>query len=65
MHKLDVKKAMLMKEKKHPEYAVILAFDVKVSPEAKTQVAHLVSRNSFWGAGTTPIKRKIGRSFYL
>merc|ERR1719502_2535151 len=34
VHKKDVKKATIMKEKGHPEYAVILAFDVKVSPEA-------------------------------
>jgi len=37
VHKKDVKKAMIMTEKKHPEYAVILAFDVKVSPEARKQ----------------------------
>eukprot|EP00403_Amphidinium_massartii_P026206 CAMPEP_0178403660 /NCGR_PEP_ID=MMETSP0689_2-20121128/17485_1 /TAXON_ID=160604 /ORGANISM="Amphidinium massartii, Strain CS-259" /LENGTH=928 /DNA_ID=CAMNT_0020024625 /DNA_START=31 /DNA_END=2814 /DNA_ORIENTATION=- len=37
VHKLDVKKATIMKDKKHPEYAVILAFDVKVSAEARQQ----------------------------
>jgi translation initiation factor IF-2 len=37
--KKDVSKAMIMKEKKHPEYAVILCFDVKVSSEAKRQAA--------------------------
>merc|ERR1719293_209940 len=35
VHKKDVKKAGVMKEKKHPEFAVILAFDVKVNSEAK------------------------------
>jgi translation initiation factor aIF-2/yIF-2 len=35
--KKDVKKAMVMKEKKHPEYACILCFDVKVNAEAKQQ----------------------------
>jgi len=33
---MDVKKASLMKEKKHPEYAIILAFDVKVNKDAQT-----------------------------
>jgi len=37
VHKKDVKKAMIMKEKKMPEYAVILCFDVKVSAEAVQQ----------------------------
>jgi translation initiation factor IF-2 len=37
--KKDVKKAMIMKEKKHPEYAVMLCFDVKVNKEAKEQAA--------------------------
>merc|ERR1712048_1247890 len=32
---MDVKKASLMKEKKHPEYAIILAFDVKVNKDAQ------------------------------
>merc|ERR1719159_114135 len=40
VNKLDVKKASLMREKKHPEYAVIMAFDVKVTPEAKKQAEH-------------------------
>ncbi|CAK0808420.1 unnamed protein product [Prorocentrum cordatum] len=35
--KKDVKKAMIMKEKKHPEYAVMLCFDVKVNREAMEQ----------------------------
>merc|ERR1712113_243048 len=39
VHKKDVKKACVMKEKKHPEYAVILAFDVKVNSEATAQAA--------------------------
>lgn len=39
VHKKDVKKALIMKEKKHPEYAVILAFDVKVNSEALKQAA--------------------------
>jgi len=37
VHKKDVKKALIMKEKSHPEYALILAFDVQVSKEAKLQ----------------------------
>eukprot|EP00928_Gymnodinium_smaydae_P098743 TRINITY_DN9247_c0_g1_i5.p1 TRINITY_DN9247_c0_g1~~TRINITY_DN9247_c0_g1_i5.p1 ORF type:complete len:1365 (+),score=495.31 TRINITY_DN9247_c0_g1_i5:118-4095(+) len=37
VHKKDVKRALVMKEKAHPEYAVILAFDVAVSKEAKLQ----------------------------
>ena len=37
VHKRDVKKACIMKEKKHPEYALILAFDVKVNQEAQKQ----------------------------
>jgi len=32
--KKDVKRALIMKEKGHPEYAVILAFDIKVSNDA-------------------------------
>lgn len=32
--KKDVKKAMIMKEKGHPEFAVILAFDVQVAADA-------------------------------
>jgi len=35
VQKLDIKKAGLMKEKKHPEYAVVLAFDVKVNADAR------------------------------
>lgn len=37
VHKKDVNKALLMKEKNHPEYSLILAFDVQVSKEAKLQ----------------------------
>merc|ERR1712048_447010 len=37
VHKKDVKKAMIMKEKTHPEYACILAFDVTVNKEAKIE----------------------------
>eukprot|EP00919_Chromeraceae_sp_WS-2016_P032584 GHVR01076928.1.p1 GENE.GHVR01076928.1~~GHVR01076928.1.p1 ORF type:complete len:765 (+),score=215.51 GHVR01076928.1:809-3103(+) len=33
----DVKKAQVMREKGSPEYAVILAFDVKIDPEAKKE----------------------------
>jgi len=40
VHKKDVKKANIMKDKKHPEYAVILAFDVNVNKEAKEQAKH-------------------------
>uniref|UniRef100_A0A7S3TD41 Translation initiation factor IF- 2 domain-containing protein n=1 Tax=Strombidinopsis acuminata TaxID=141414 RepID=A0A7S3TD41_9SPIT len=39
VHRKDVKKAMIMKERKKPEYAVILAFDVAVNKEAKLQAA--------------------------
>jgi len=35
VHKRDVMRASIMLEKNKPEYAVILAFDVKVTPEAK------------------------------
>ena len=38
---IDVRKASIMLEKKHKEYAVILAFDVKVSPEAQQEADHL------------------------
>lgn len=38
---IDVRKASIMLEKKHTEYAVILAFDVKVSPEAQEEADHL------------------------
>lgn len=38
---IDVRKASIMLEKKHKEYAVILAFDVKVSPEAQEEADHL------------------------
>merc|ERR1740121_2543655 len=37
VHKKDVRKACIMKEKKKPEYACILAFDVTVNKEAKAQ----------------------------
>jgi len=35
VHKKDVMRASVMLEKNKPEYAVILAFDVKITPEAK------------------------------
>jgi translation initiation factor aIF-2/yIF-2 len=38
--KKDVKKTTIMKEKGHPEFAVILAFDIKVSAEATLQATH-------------------------
>ena len=38
---IDVKKASIMLEKKHKEYAVILAFDVKVSVDAQEEADHL------------------------
>lgn len=38
---IDVRKASIMLEKKHKEYAVILAFDVKVSVEAQQEADHL------------------------
>jgi len=34
---VDVNKVLSMKRKRHPEYALILAFDVKVNDEAKLQ----------------------------
>lgn len=34
VHKMDVKRAALMREKGSPEYSVILAFDVKVDADA-------------------------------
>merc|ERR1712139_599608 len=37
----DVKRASIMNERKKPEYAVILAFDVKVTPEAKREAESL------------------------
>jgi translation initiation factor aIF-2/yIF-2 len=37
IHKKDVKKALIQKEKSHPEYALILAFDVPVNKDAKAQ----------------------------
>jgi len=37
VHVKDVKKASIMRDKKRPEYAVIMAFDVKVNNEAKKQ----------------------------
>jgi translation initiation factor 5B len=38
---IDVRKSSIMLEKKHKEYAVILAFDVKVSQEAQEEADHL------------------------
>ena len=41
LHRAHVRKASLMLEKKHPEYAVILAFDVKISADAKKEADEL------------------------
>lgn len=40
VHKKDVKQAATMKEKKRPEYALILAFDVKINAEARKEAKH-------------------------
>merc|ERR1712146_446798 len=40
VHKKDVTQAAVMREKKAPEYAVILAFDVKVNADAKKEAKH-------------------------
>merc|ERR1711959_661889 len=37
VQKKDVRKALIQKSKTHPEYAMILAFDVKVTNDAKHQ----------------------------
>eukprot|EP00929_Paragymnodinium_shiwhaense_P028140 TRINITY_DN16378_c0_g1_i1.p1 TRINITY_DN16378_c0_g1~~TRINITY_DN16378_c0_g1_i1.p1 ORF type:complete len:887 (+),score=246.60 TRINITY_DN16378_c0_g1_i1:82-2661(+) len=37
VHKKDVKQAAVMRERKQPQYAVILAFDVKVAADAKKE----------------------------
>lgn len=37
VQKKDVRKALIQKSKSHPEYAMILAFDVKVTADAKQQ----------------------------
>ncbi|AFZ79052.1 translation initiation factor if-2, putative [Theileria equi strain WA] len=37
VQKKDVKKASIMREKGHPEYSVILAFDIKIAPEAEKE----------------------------
>jgi translation initiation factor IF-2 len=37
VNKLDVKKAALMRERKKPEYAVILAFDIKIDGDAEKE----------------------------
>ncbi|SBS95108.1 translation initiation factor IF-2, putative [Plasmodium ovale curtisi] len=37
VQKKDVKKASIMREKGKPEYSVILAFDVKIDPEAEKE----------------------------
>lgn len=34
VHKLDVKKAAVMREKGRPDLSCILAFDIKVEPDA-------------------------------
>lgn len=39
--KLDVKKASTMRERGHEEYAVILAFDVKIDPDAEKEAKNL------------------------
>ncbi|CAD7974055.1 unnamed protein product [Amoebophrya sp. A25] len=39
VHKKDVKKAAIMRDKGKPEYAVILAFDVKVDEDARKEAA--------------------------
>eukprot|EP00921_Rhytidocystis_pertsovi_P008499 GHVQ01013928.1.p1 GENE.GHVQ01013928.1~~GHVQ01013928.1.p1 ORF type:complete len:842 (+),score=148.46 GHVQ01013928.1:273-2798(+) len=41
VHKMDVKKASVMREKGHPELSVILAFDIKVDPEAEKEAKSL------------------------
>lgn len=41
VQKKDVKKASIMREKGRPEYSVILAFDVKVDPDAVKEAAVL------------------------
>jgi translation initiation factor 5B len=38
---IDVRRASVILEKKHKEYGVILAFDVKVTPEAQQEADHL------------------------
>jgi len=38
---IDVRRASIILEKKHKEYGVILAFDVKVTPEAQQEADHL------------------------
>merc|ERR1719162_2942898 len=40
VHKKDVTQAAIMKEKRVPEYALILAFDVKVNADAKKEAKH-------------------------
>ena len=41
LHRSHVRKAGIMLDKKHPEYAIILAFDVKVSSDAKKEAEEL------------------------
>uniref|UniRef100_A0A8C9GXB6 Eukaryotic translation initiation factor 5B-like n=1 Tax=Piliocolobus tephrosceles TaxID=591936 RepID=A0A8C9GXB6_9PRIM len=41
VQKKDVKKASIMREKGRPEYSVILAFDVKIDPEAEKEAQTL------------------------
>lgn len=38
---IDVRRSSVILEKKHKEYGVILAFDVKVTPEAQQEADHL------------------------
>ena len=41
LHRSHVRKAGIMLDKKHPEFAVILAFDVKLSADAKKEAEEL------------------------
>jgi len=41
IHKRDVTRISIMNEKKKPEYATILAFDVDISPEARTHAEEM------------------------
>eukprot|EP00922_Rhytidocystis_sp_ex-Travisia-forbesii_P010458 GHVS01015323.1.p1 GENE.GHVS01015323.1~~GHVS01015323.1.p1 ORF type:complete len:462 (+),score=105.63 GHVS01015323.1:716-2101(+) len=41
VNKLDVKKASVMREKGHPELSVLLAFDIKVDPDAEKEAKSL------------------------
>ncbi|KAG9389927.1 Elongation factor Tu GTP binding domain [Carpediemonas membranifera] len=41
VHKIDVTKASIMRERGHPEYAMILAFDVEVAADAMLEAERL------------------------